>query len=107
LYGLSQGDLVLITGIGAAGMGRILDEAGGLAERRPLRHSWLPELARTERTNVVPVRSKSNILGRAFNNVAGPDIRMLAGTGNVSQTLKASMKKCWSRLQRTFSAELR
>jgi hypothetical protein len=30
--------------------------------------------------------------------VLGPDIRQLTGKGNVSQTLKASMKKCWSQL---------
>jgi hypothetical protein len=30
--------------------------------------------------------------------VLGPDIRLLTGKGNVSQTLKASMKKYWSQL---------
>jgi hypothetical protein len=92
LHGPVRDISILIAGIGTTGMGTILDEAGGLAERRQLRRSWLPELARIERTKVVPVRSKGNILGRAFNNAVGPDICMLTGTSNVSQTLKASLK---------------
>lgn len=53
-------------------MGRILDEAGGLAQRRQLWHSLLPESASPERTKVMLEQSKGNILDRAFKNAPKP-----------------------------------